>query len=130
MDPRAETKRYAYIDDPGKSPDGIRSVDHFQIGLHILHDRRGHHDDIVRYARQLLDNKVDHLSEGALSIRGYRLVSLRAANLYAPTHVLVLKEFGYTKEQGGGLLRCKRLADVEQKHDPCQQSSTFPRGNG
>lgn len=42
----------------------------------------------------------------------------------------MLEQLGDAKEQGSGLLCCERLADIEQKHDPSQKRSTFPRGDG
>jgi hypothetical protein len=55
-----------HIDDPSKSPNSVRPVDHLQIGLHILHDRRSHHDYVLGNAGQLFNDEVNHLPEGAL----------------------------------------------------------------
>ena len=46
------------------------------------------------------------------------------------TDVLVLKQLGGAKKEGGGLMRSKCLSDVEQINHACEESSAFPWVDG
>lgn len=47
-----------------------------------------------------------------------------------PTHVLVLEELGDAEEEGGGLLRAKGLADVEEVDDLGEEDAAFAGADG
>jgi hypothetical protein len=61
-----ESGKRTYIDDSTESANRVWSVDNLEIRLHIFHDRRGDHDDILGNLGELLDDEVDHLTECTL----------------------------------------------------------------
>lgn len=58
--------RITHIDDTSQSPDGVWTVDDLQVWLHVLHDGRCDHNDILCNSRQLLDDEIDHLTKRRL----------------------------------------------------------------
>jgi hypothetical protein len=82
------------IDDAAEGADGIGAVDDIAADGGVLHDGRGHHDDIVCGAGQLLDDQVDHLAQ-----RG----------------ILVLEQLRDAEEESCGFVASPALAREEQQ---------------
>lgn len=57
-----------YVNDAAQSTDGIGPEDGISAASSILHNRACHHDNIFSGVGELLDDKVDHLTEAGIFI--------------------------------------------------------------
>lgn len=83
----------AHIDNPAKSTDGVRAVKHITPNGGILHNNARRHDHIFRSSRKLLQDEVNHLTQGGIPI---------------------LEELRNPEEERGGLVRGELLAGEEE----------------
>lgn len=95
-----------YIDNAAKSTNSIGSVDGIGAASSILHNRASNHNDILGRVGELLDNKVNHLSE---------------------TGILVLEELGDAEEEGCSFVCRELLSGVEKEGDLCEENATSSR---
>ncbi|KAI6775225.1 hypothetical protein HG530_001983 [Fusarium avenaceum] len=95
-----------YIDNSAESTDSVGSVDGIGAASGILHNRAGNHNNILSRVGELLNDKVDHLSEAG---------------------ILVLEELGDAEEEGGGFVGRELLPCVEEESDLCEENATSSR---
>jgi len=100
----------AYINNPAQRPDRIRPVDHITTHCRrVFHNTARDHDNILSRLRELLDDKVDHLSERS---------------------IFVLEQLADAEEEGGGFVGWELLASKEEERDLGEENSAFPRRYG
>jgi hypothetical protein len=97
------------VNDAAQGSDGIGAVDDVAADSSVLHDAAGDHDDILSRVGELLDDQIDHLTEGG---------------------ILVLEQLGDAKEEGSSLILRKLLAGEEQQREFGEQDTTFARRDG
>lgn len=86
----------SYVDDSAEGSNGIGSVYGLAATSSILHNCASNHDDILGRVGELLDDKVDHLSEAG---------------------IFVLEEFGDSEEESGCFSGREGFASVEEQGD-------------
>lgn len=100
----------SHIDNPAQRPYSIGSVN--DIAPHrgrILHDRARNHNDILSSLCQLLDHQIHHLSQAG---------------------ILILKELGDAKEQGGRFVGGELLPSEEEQRDLGEEDPTSSGRDG
>ena len=91
MASRRHDEGRTYINNTTESTDGVGPVYSIGAAASILHNGTRNHDNILGGVGQLLDNKVNHLSQA---------------------RIFILKELGYAEEAGGGFVGRELLAGI------------------
>lgn len=98
--------RRAYINDAAESPDRVGPENGLGAAASILHDRASDHDDILSGVGQLLDDKVDHLSQAS---------------------ILVLEQLRDAEEERRSFIGRELVARVEEEGDFGKEDSASSR---
>jgi len=99
-------RRPTYVNDAAQSSDRVGAEDGVAAAAGILHNGAGDHDDVLGRVGNLLDDKVDHLSE---------------------TGIFVLEQLRDSEEKGRSFVGRELLAGVEQQSDLGQEDATSSR---
>lgn len=98
--------QFTHVDDTAQCSNGIRSINRIAAAASIFHNGARHHDNILRRVGQLLNHKVDHLSQAG---------------------IFVLEQLGNTKEKRRGLIGRELLPRIEEEGDLGQENAASSR---